>query len=87
MEHPHDVKVKKYMAEELLSKLNKARVYPSMNEENYQTLKIHLSTLNLIKTIYTKTTNGRMGLFWSLTSKGIQVMKELRSVKKKETVE
>lgn len=54
----------------------------TINDQDFQTIKIHLSSLNLIDIKYTKTTKGDMALFWILTEKGTKLMRELRSVKK-----
>ena len=54
----------------------------TINDHDFQTIKIHLSSLELIDVKYTSTTNGGMGLFWFLTQKGTNLMRELRSVKK-----
>jgi len=52
------------------------------NEHDEDTVKVHLMALGLISVEYTKTTKGGMGLFWSLTKKGKQLMFDLVSVKK-----
>jgi len=54
----------------------------TINDQDFQTLKIHFSSLELIDVKYTSTTNGSMGLLWFLTEKGTDLMRELRSVKK-----
>lgn len=54
----------------------------TINDQDFQTIKVHLETLGLIKVDYTKTTGGGMGLFWFLTENGKNLMRELRSVKK-----
>jgi len=82
MKHPVDSHVKKYLAIRILEKFGKSTLYPNLNEEDYNTMKIHLSSLKLINIKYSKSTSGGMGLFWSLTNKGSQTMKELRSIKK-----
>lgn len=53
-----------------------------MNDEDFQTIKIHLTTMGLIDVRYTKMMNGGAGLFWYLTDYGNKLMTELRSVKK-----
>lgn len=55
---------------------------PTINDQIYQTIKIHLKAVGLIDVKYTKTTQGGMGLFWSLTKVGEMLMLNLRSVKK-----
>ncbi len=82
MQHPSDADVKKYLAARILEKFKRSTLYANIKEENFNTIKIHLSSLKLINLKYSKSTNGGMGLFWSLTDKGTQTMRELRSVKK-----
>lgn len=82
MQHPADSSVKKYLANRVLEKFEKSTVYATIKEDDYNTIKVHLSTLNLINVRYSKNTGGGMGLYWSLTEKGTRTMKELRSVKK-----
>lgn len=82
MQHPSDSRVKDYLAKRVLEKFEKATVYATIKEDDFNTIKVHLSTLNLINVRYSKNTGGGMGLYWSLTEKGTRTMKELRSVKK-----
>lgn len=55
---------------------------PDIDEQDFQTIKIHLKTLGLINIEYSKTTSGGMALFWSLTELGEEKMTLLRSVRK-----
>lgn len=82
LELPHDLKVKTYLSEAIfnLTKLNGNN--PKIDEVIFQTIKIHLNFIQLIKITYSKTTKGGMGLFWGLTKKGRDLMLDLRSVKK-----
>lgn len=48
---------------------------------DFQTIKIHLEALGLIKVSRAKTTNGGSGIFWWLTDVGEDLMMKLRSVK------
>ncbi|WP_179321152.1 DUF4062 domain-containing protein [Winogradskyella helgolandensis] len=82
MEHPIDSNVKKYLAIRILEKFEKSTVYATIKEDDYNTMKVHLSSLNLINVKYSKKISGGNGLFWNLTEKGLKTMKELRSVKK-----
>lgn len=52
-----------------------------LNDQVFQTIKIQLQALNLIKVQYLKTTDGGMGLFWSLTDQGNSLMISLRAVR------
>lgn len=82
MEVPIDSKVKSYIGDQLLRHHGTLGRFPTMDEQNFQTLKIHLSALNLVQIDYSKTTLGGMELFWKLTKEGENQMKLLRSVKK-----
>ncbi|RXG20663.1 DUF4062 domain-containing protein [Leeuwenhoekiella aequorea] len=82
LEHPADSNVKRYLAQRILEKFEKSTVYAIIKEDDFNTMKVHLSSLSLINVKYSKSTNGGMSLFWSLTEKGLKTMKELRSVKK-----
>lgn len=53
-----------------------------IDNDVYQTIKIHLKLLGLIDIRYTETTKGGMALFLSLTKKGEETMMRLRAVKK-----
>jgi hypothetical protein len=52
-----------------------------IDDQVYQTIKIQLVALDLVKLAYLKTVKGGMALFWSLTPKGQAVMMEVQSVK------
>ena len=54
----------------------------TIDDQIFQTIKIHFSALGLINVKYTKTMQGGMGLFWSLTELGEKYMTDLRSIKK-----
>jgi hypothetical protein len=55
---------------------------PEIESQNFQTIKLHLQALGLIKLSYSKTVQGGMALFWTLTSKGNTLMMELRVIRK-----
>lgn len=82
MQNPHDKSVRDYLKTELLKKRDKYARYPEINEEDFQTIKIHLSTLNLIDVQFLKNSKGGRSLFWVLTEFGKKKMRQLRSVKK-----
>jgi len=73
---PSESYVKNIMAREI-SKENS----PSINDQDFQTIKIQLLSLKLIDVQYSKTVQGGMGWFWSLTPKGNKLMVELRTIK------
>jgi hypothetical protein len=54
----------------------------SVDDQDYQTVKIDLSALELVTVDYLRTTQGSYGLFWSLTAKGQALMMETRAVRK-----
>jgi hypothetical protein len=82
MEHPANSQVRIYLASRILKKFGKATANARIDEDDYNTIKVHLSSLNLIDVKYSKNTGGGMGLYWNLTEKGTRTMKEIRSVKK-----
>jgi len=82
LDHPNDVIFEKTLSQELFKKVEKIGYTPNIDKQIYQTIKIHLSLLGLVKVDYLKTTQGGMNLFWSLTETGVKLMYELRSVKK-----
>lgn len=82
MEQPIDSKVNTYLADIILRKNGFSGSYPSCDKDEFNTIKIHLDSLNLVKIQNLKTTQGGMALFWSLTDYGVRTMKDLRSVKK-----
>src|SRR5690606_23557794 len=67
MEHPTDSKVRNYLAYKALKAIDKNTQYPYIDEDDFNTIKIHLSSLNLVNQKYLKTINGGMSLFWILT--------------------
>lgn len=84
LNHPSDSSIKSKISE-LLYKLTKDAGNlgtATINDDDFQTIKIHYSALDLIKVNYSKTTRGGMGLFWELTTLGRSLMTELRTIKK-----
>lgn len=82
LENPIDSVVKEKLTRELFKKVDSQGYAPSINSEKYETIKIQFKLLKLIDIEYSKATNGQMGLFWSLTKLGEQLMYDLRGVKK-----
>lgn len=82
MEQPVDGKVNTYLADIVLKRNGFSGSFPSVDNDDYNTIKIHLDTLNLVKIQNLKTTQGGLALFWSLTDYGVRTMKILRGVKK-----
>lgn len=54
---------------------------PFIDEEVFQTIKVHLLALNLVNTDYLPTTKGGSALFWGLTKRGHSLMLEVASIK------
>jgi len=83
LEHPSNDTVKKLFSQKYFKKSNFKGKFASIDDSTFQTLKVHLISLGLIKLNYDKTSQGSMALFWTLTDTGQSTMKNLRSVKKK----
>ena len=79
LEHPNDTKMKSSIVPNAIFN---GHFGPSINSQDYETIKVHLMALKLISVDYTQTTSGGMALFWSLTQHGQALLMELRSVKK-----
>ena len=85
IEHPTDEAVRRTLSNDIHKRIKDiSGTHPHIDSQNFQTIKLHLQALGLINLNYTKTTQGGMALFWSLTPKGTQLMMENRSVKKEE---
>jgi hypothetical protein len=84
LDHPSDITIKSKISDLLYAytKDEDNTGTPTINDEDFQTIKIHYSALGLLEVNYIKTTNGGMGLFWSITKLGKKVMTELRTIKK-----
>jgi hypothetical protein len=84
LNHPNDTTIKSELGTILysLTKSDDNSGNVEINNQDFQTIKIHFTTLQLIDVKYTKTTKGGMSLFWNLTSKGEELMSKLRSIKK-----
>ena len=84
IEHPSDGTAKSTLSKVLyeITPDASSKGTATINDQDYQTIKIHLKAIGLTDIRYTKTTKGGMGLFWYLTKRGEQLMLKLRSVKK-----
>jgi len=83
LEHPADDVLRHYLREELFAQARIEDVYSrSINEQDFQTLKIQLSVLKLVEISYSKTTTGSMALFWTLTEFGQQELVRLRAIRR-----
>ncbi|WP_341269891.1 DUF4062 domain-containing protein [Morganella morganii] len=83
IKHPNDKKVKQIISENLyhLSDSYRENASPIIDDQLFQTITIQFEAYGLIKTSYSKTTEGRMALFWRLTEKGKKYMIENRIIK------
>lgn len=81
IENPNDMKIKLLITNHLFHEFNK----PMINDQDFQTIKIHFSALGLIKIQLLPTTQGSQALFWSLTPIGQKTMLDLRAVRKPAT--
>jgi len=82
MGHPHDDNVNQYLADKVLKDIGKHGSFPKVDIDYFNTIKIHLESLNLISVKFLETTKGGRALFWNLTEEGTNTMKKMRSVKK-----
>jgi hypothetical protein len=84
LNYPHDGSAKSHLSSVIYSLTPDpySRGIPVLNDQDFQTIKIHLKALGLTDVIYTKTVQGGMALFWNLTEYGEQQMMNLRSLKK-----
>lgn len=84
LENPSDNSIKDTITNTLYKKTSDPYTTgtPSLNDQDFQTIKIHLKGLGLINLDYLNTTKGGKGLFWSLTEIGNKLLLQLRTVKK-----
>lgn len=81
LNHPNDIIVKNTIKDILSKKIQKAHSTFDIDDEIFQTIKIQLQALGLVKVQYLAAVNNQMGLFWSLTQDGHNLMMTLRAVK------
>ena len=81
-EHPNDHVVNRKLGTSLYCKQHPdAEISVQVRHDDFQTIKVQLTALDLINTSYSKTTKGGMALFWALTKRGQRLMTQLRTVK------
>ena len=80
MDYPNEDKARTIVETILGEKNNITSGRIAINKEDFDTIKIQLIALELIKVSYEKTVNGGMALFWQLTSKGHALMMQRRTV-------
>ena len=81
LKYPNDRTVKSELTSSLFNLAKRSGYNPSINDQEFKTITIQLEAYNLIETSYSKTVSGGMDFFWSLTSKGKQLMIESRVVR------
>ena len=81
-EHPNDGVVNRKLGTSLYCKQDPdAEISVQVRHDDFQTIRVQLTTLGLISTSYLKTVGGGMALFWTLTKRGQRLMTQLRTVK------
>jgi hypothetical protein len=78
--YPSDKYVEAVLERSLQARAGSGSKY-SINAQDFETIKIQLKAHGLVNINYTKTVQGGMGLFWSLTPAGEQLMLQLRTIK------
>jgi hypothetical protein len=81
LRHPSDEYVNSVLGKGLYEKATKSDWSAIVKDQDFETIKIQLTALNLVQLNYSKTTMGGMALFWSLTDHGTSVMMQLRTVR------
>jgi hypothetical protein len=81
LEHPNDSAVRSILTGRLVAKTGHVGISPAIEDEIYQTIKVQFLAHGLVRVDYLKTTQGGMALFWSLTTRGSEVMMSLRAVR------
>ena len=84
IDHPNDALANSRMASALYRSKKGQPDAPHtlhIDHDDFQTIRLQLTTLGLINVQYTKTTDGKMALFWVLTNVGERLLKQLRTVK------
>ena len=81
-ENPNDYLVNNKLGTSLYCKqYPDAEISVQVRHDDFQTIRVQLTALGLIRTSYLKTVGGGMDLFWVLTKRGEQLMTQLRTVK------
>ncbi|SEP74471.1 DUF4062 domain-containing protein [Nitrosomonas ureae] len=83
IEHPSDTSVKVQLSESLFERAGEKGSTPRINDQEFKTAAIQLNAYGLIQTRYTKTIQGGMALFWSLTDRGERLMLESRVIRER----
>ena len=83
LKHPNDDSVSYTIGSVLFEKAFGYEKTAQVKDHDFDTIKVQLSSLNLVQIQYSKTTKGGMSLFWSLTDRGNALMLELRTIRTK----
>ena len=83
MSIPNEVKARTIIEDVIKEKINISGGHVNVNNEDFDTIKIQLIALGLIKVSNEKTVSGGVALFWRLTPKGESLMIQSRVVRKK----
>ncbi|HHQ4773087.1 TPA: DUF4062 domain-containing protein [Aeromonas veronii] len=87
MNTPNDSSARSIIKDNILENLGiRNLTSSSINDQHFQTFKIQLEALGLIKVTQNRTTNGGLSLFWHMTEKGKKLMMELRVIRKNSAV-
>jgi hypothetical protein len=83
LDNPNDARAKAIIEKELFKLAKPGSSYdPTIDEQDFQTIKIQLKALNLMNIEYSNTIQGGASLFWILTNLGKELMMQTRSIKK-----
>ncbi|TWT95758.1 hypothetical protein Pla100_34000 [Neorhodopirellula pilleata] len=84
VEHPNDEKANGTIASGMYRRLKEQDSSPTgikVVTDDFETMRVQLTTLGLIDVNYNQSTRGSMALFWTITRKGQQLLLSLRTVK------
>lgn len=84
-EHPADSTMRGFMGREVIA-LNGydgvSRSTALLTEQSHYTVRTQFEALGLISVSYLRTVSNTMGLFWNITDRGAELMREMRVVRK-----
>lgn len=81
LEYHNEDNAKSIIMNVLLEEAGLRPSIPSLNNQDFQTIKVQFTTLGLVALERNKTVIGAYILFWHLTDKGMEYMRRLRIVK------
>ena len=81
LENTNDTIVNGTLERAVFEKTGKKYSSVNINNQLYKTVKVQLIALGLVLVNYSQTTKGGMALFWSLSSKGKEMLFQFRTVK------